>query len=386
MSPGFDVDAFRARFASLPRLVYLNSGSYGLLADTVASAFTGYLDGRIEQGADWGGWVGTLERVRDAMARLLEVDSDEVAITGSASAGINALASALDFKNGRDTVVITDSDFPTDAQIWHAQEAGGARVVHTPEAEDGTISFEALEQRIDERTALVVLSQVCYRHGARLSDALIRRITDVAHERGALVLLDSYQIVGTVPIRPRALDVDFVAGGMLKYLLGTGGIGFLYVRRALAEQLRPRTTGWFAQADVNAMSIAGNDPSRTARRFEGGTPPVPSLAPALAGIELVLETGLERIEAQVQRVTRYALTALKEAGIRVGNPDDDASRGPLISVPARDELALVEALAARGIITSSRDGRLRAGFHAYNHEADADAFVAALVANRHLIT
>ena len=172
---------------------------------------------------------------------------------------------------------------------------------------------------------------------------------------------------------------------MLKYLLGTGGIGFLYVRRALAEQLRPRTTGWFAQADVNAMSIAANDPSRTARRFEGGTPPVPSLAPALAGIELVLEVGLEPIEAQVRRVTRYALEALKAEGIRVGNPDNDASRGPLISVPARDELALVEALAARGIITSSRDGRLRAGFHAYNHEADADALVTALLANRKLI-
>lgn len=339
----------------------------------------------MRRGADWGAWVGELEAVRAGMARLLEVEADDVAITASASAGLNALASAIDFGGARNRILVTDADFPTGAQIWHAQERAGAQVIHVPENADHMVSADAVTALIDERTALVALSHVCYRHGARLPDEAIRRICDVAHAHGALVMLDSYQVVGTRPIRPRDLNVDILVGGMLKYLLGTGGIGFLYVRPGLIDRLVPRTSGWFAQADIDAMNIFANDPSRTARRFEAGTPPVPSLAPARAGIDLVMETGLDAIEAQIRQVTRHALDGLAAEGIRYDNPTDDARRGPLISIPTHDQHALVAALAGRDIVTSNRDGRLRAGFHAYNNEADADAFVAALVANRGLL-
>jgi selenocysteine lyase/cysteine desulfurase len=385
MTDGFDIQGFRAHFPSLPALTYLNSGSYGLLANEVSATFDAYRDLRIAKGADWGGWVGTLEKVRAAMARLLAVDADEVAITGSASAGLNALATALDHKGGRDTILVSDFEFPTGAQIWHAQERAGARVIHVPESAPGVIPLDHFERLIDERTAVVAVSQLCYRHGGRISDDDIRAIAALAHARGAIVVLDSYQIVGTEPIHPRTLDVDICVGGMLKYLLGTAGIGFLYIRAGLVEQIVPRTTGWFAQADTGAMDIYANDPSPTARRFEAGTPPVPSLAPALAGIELILATGLPQIGAQIRKVTRYAMTRLQEADIGIGNPQADAHRGPLISIPARDENALVARLAEQDIVTSSRDGRLRAGFHAYNEEADVDRFVAALIAARHLL-
>lgn len=385
MNPDFDIAAFRAHFASLPRLTYLNSGSYGLLANSVRAAFDSYLDGRVERGADWGGWVGALEETRGHMAALMGVDADEMAITGSASAGINALASAFDFSGARNKVVVTNFDFPTNAQIWHAQERVGADVVHVPEAEDGFIPLEHFERVIDERTAIVILSQLCYRHGGRIPDADIRAIAKLAHAKGALVMLDSYQIVGTTPVMPRDMDVDFCVGGMLKYLLGTAGIGFLYVRRSLIEALVPRTSGWFAQANIDAMDIFAHDPSPTARRFEGGTPPVPSCIATAAGLKLIREIGLEAIGAQVQAITRYTMDALTAEGITYNNPDDDAHRGPLISIRTTDENALVAALAAGNIVTSSRDGRLRAGFHAYNNRADADALVAALVGNRDLL-
>ncbi|UAK25080.1 aminotransferase class V-fold PLP-dependent enzyme [Sphingomonas nostoxanthinifaciens] len=377
MTPPFDVAAFRAHFPSLDHLVYLNSGSYGLLANEVRAGFDAYLDRRVAKGADWPGWVGELEALRATVARLLGADPDEIAITASATGGYNSIASALDFTNGRDTILVTDADFPTGAQIWHAQEPA-ARVIHVAEDGDAPVSAEAVAALIDERTAIVALSHLCYRHGARLPDATIRAIVDAAHAKGALVLLDSYQIVGTTPIDAPALGVDILVGGMLKYLLGTAGVGFLYVRRPVAERLRPRSSGWFAQADVNAMDIHANDPSPSARRFEAGTPPVPSLAPARAGIELVLDAGVDAIEAQVRDTTRYLMDALDAAGIAFTNPRDDDARGPLVSIPSTDAPALVAALADRNIVVSSRDGRIRAGFHAYNHRADADALLAAL--------
>lgn len=384
MSDTIDIAAFRAQFASLPRLTYLNSGSYGLLAGSVRKAMEGYLAQREDVGADWGSWVGALEALRAKMAQLLSVTPDEVAITSSASAGMNALATALDLE-ARPRIVVSNFEFPTSAQIWHAQEKAGAEIVHVAESEDGLIPLEAFAAAIDERTSLVVLSQVCYRNGGRIPDADIRAICGIAHAHGALVLLDTYQIVGTTPIRPKELGVDFCVGGMLKYLLGTAGVGFLYADAATTGHVIPRTTGWFAQADIDAMDIFAHTPSPTARRFEGGTPPVPSCIASLAGVELIEATGIEAIGAQIARTTAYTLERLAESGIAIGGPAAPERRGPLLTIRSVDDNALVAALMADNIVTSCRDGRLRAGFHAYNDRDDADRLVNALVKNRELL-
>lgn len=381
-----DLPSIRARFASLPRLAYFSSGSYGLLADSVRAAFERYLDDRLASGADWDGWVGRLEQVRGQVALLFGVDTDEVAITASASAGLNALASAFDFGGSRDKIVLSNFEFPTSGQIWHAQERCGARIEHVAEAGEATIPPEAFARAIDERTAIVALSHVCYRHGGKIPDADIREIARMAHAAGAIVVLDCYQSAGSEPIDPRALGVDVCVGGMLKYLLGTAGIGYLYVRRELAGQLIPRTTGWFAQADPTAMDIFANQPSPTARRFEAGTPPVPSLYGAGAGLDLILEIGLDAIGDHVRTITRRALDRLAGEGIAVTTPNDDARRGPLIALPSSDETTLVARLAEADVMTSSRDGKIRAGFHFYNDEEDVERLIAALVRHRDLLS
>lgn len=380
-----DLDAVRARFASLPEIAYFSSGSYGLLADTVRAAYETYLADRVATGADWGNWVGRLEGVRGQVAALYGVDDDEIAITASASAGMNAIASAFDFSGRRAKILVSNFQFPTIAQIWHAQAPAGARIVHIAEADDGTIPLDAFLSAIDDETAVVALSHVCYRHGGKIPDADIRAITAAAHAHGAIVILDCYQSAGAERIDPRALGVDICVGGMLKYLLGSGGIGYLYVRRGLIERMVPRATGWFAQADSGAMDIFANVPHPTARRFEAGTPPVPSLYAAAAGLDIILAIGLDLIGAHIRTLTRIAIDRCAAAGIPIATPTDDAMRGPLLAFPCRDEQALVGRLAADKVITSSRDARLRAGFHFYNDEQDVERLVAALQRHRDLL-
>lgn len=380
-----DVAALRGRFPTLRDTIYLNSGSYGLLADSVAAAVESYLETRRTKGADWGDWVARAERVRAQMALLLNAGDDEVAVTASASASMNAVASALDFSGERNRILVSDYEFPTSAQIWHAQERRGAVVQHIPENGRGVIPVEHFERAIDERTRLVVLSHVCYRHGAKFSAEAIKEIVRLAHRSGAHVLLDSFQLAGTESLDVNALGVDFVVGGMLKYLLGSAGIGYLYVRQALIEELVPTATGWFAQADIEAMDIHANDPSPTARRFQAGTPPVPNCYAAEAGLDIILGIGTEAIGRQVRATTRYALDRLAEAGISVATPSDDDLRGPMIAIRASDDEELVRRLMAKRIVTSSRDGNLRAGFHFYNDEADVDRWIEALCAERELL-
>jgi len=380
-----DWERLRLRFPSLPDLTYFNSGSYGLLADSVQAAFGEYLTSRLEHGAAWDVWVQRGEAVRAKVAALFGVSDDEIAVTASASAGINSIASALDFSGSRNRVVVSPYEFPTSGQIWLAQQARGAELVYIPEDDDRTVSRQAFEAAIDERTAIVVVSHVCYRHGAKVPDSTIRAIVDAAHQSGALVMIDCYQSAGAEPIRLKELGVDFAVGGMLKYLLGTAGIGFLYARQGVLEDLVPAATGWFAQADTNAMDMYHNVPSRSARRFQAGTPPVPSCYAADAGLDIILEVGIDRIAARIAELTGLAIAGLSEMGAQLMTPAAGDTRGPMLAIRARDEGALVEALKARKMVTSSRDGNLRAGFHFYNTPEEVENLLAALREHRDLL-
>ena len=370
-----DFEALRSRFPLLGQKTYLNSGSYAALADSVRAAFAAYLDDRLAVGANWDIWVAKNEAVRRGLATVLRADPDEVAVTTSTTAGINAIASALSFTGERDTIVTSDLEFPTNAQIWHAQEPRGARVVHVPLDADGWISPARFADAIDERTRLVAVTHVGFRNGARLDASAIAKI---AHSRGALMLLDCYQSVGSMTVDVKALDVDFAVGGLYKYLLATAGIGFLYVRRSLVEQLLPTVSGWFAQANIAAMNIASNCPSPSARRFEAGSPPVVACYAAEAALAIVAEVGTDAIEARVRSLSGACMDQLAEIGWPAITPRDDARRGAMIAIPSRDSSGLVAALAARDIIVSHRDSNLRAAFHFYNDESDIAAFIAAM--------
>lgn len=373
MSPDFV--ALRKDFPLLARKTYLNSGSYCALADSVKAAFGSYMEERLTAGANWNLWVMKNEAVRGRMAELLGANPDEVAITTSASAGLNALASAFDFRGRRNKVIVSDFEFPTNAQIWHAQEPRGAKVVHAHRAQDGNIPLEHFAELIDEETKLVAITHVCYLNGARLD---IPGIVRLAHARGAQVLVDCFQSVGALEFDVKALNVDFAAGGMLKYLLGTAGIGFLYVRGALIADLVPTNSGWFAQADIGAMDITANRPSPTARRFEAGTPPVVNCYAAEAGLEYLLAVGGEAVEKRILALTGRCMDRLEEIGWPSVTPRQDERRGPTVAIPSSNAEVLTKSLMERGIVTSHRGGNIRAAFHFYNNDEDIETLIGAL--------
>ncbi|HXZ58522.1 MAG TPA: aminotransferase class V-fold PLP-dependent enzyme [Gaiellaceae bacterium] len=373
---------FRHRFPVFERRVYINSCSQGALSDSVRDAYARYLDDWDEYGAPWEYWVGRLEAVRSSIAGLIGADEDEIAVTTSVSAGVSALASGLRFDGGRDKVVISDFEFPTIGQIWHAQERRGLRVEHVAAEPDGTIPLERFEAAIDERTALVAVTHVCFRNGSRLDVEAVARL---AHERGALVLVDAYQTVGSLPVDVGALGCDFLVAGVLKYLLGSAGLAFLFCRRELISGIEPTATGWFADRDIFEMDIHDYSPAASARRFEAGTPPVPSTYAAIAGIELMQEIGIAETERHVRELNGLLRDGLGELGARVVTPAEPERSGALLCVRSSDVGALVAALDAAGIVTSSRDDNLRISAHAYNTDGDVEAVLAVLAANRALL-
>ncbi len=371
--------AIRGEFPILAHTTYLNSCSQGALSHRVRAAYEEYLDGWDAHGAEWAIWVERADAARAAFARLLRAESAELAVTTSVTQGVSGVVSALDLR-ARPRIVISEYEFPTVGQIAHAQELRGAEVVHVRPADDGSIPTEEFAETIDERTALVCCTTVSYRTGHRHDVAEIARL---AHDAGALCLADSYQAVGAVDFDARALGVDFVTGGTVKYLLGSSGLGFLYVRRELHGRLLPSQTGWFADEDIFQMDISDYSPAPDARRFDAGTPPVPNIYAGLAGMSLIEEAGTAAIEEHVSALATRLIDGAGELGAHVVTPR--GARGPLVCIKSTDVNALVAALDSERIVCSERDSNLRVSLHLYNVEEDVDRLLDALRRNRQLL-
>ena len=367
--------SIRDRFPLLERAVYTNSCSQGALSNEVRAAYQRYLTDWDEKGAPWDLWVELAGAARSRFARLLHASTDEIAVTTSVSAGVSSLLSGLRHPDGRNKIVISDFEFPTIGQIVHAQELLGAKVKHVPASADVTIPLDRLAESIDEETALVAITYVCFRNGSKTD---VKAVIDLAHEAGALVLLDSFQAVGAIPIDVRDLGVDFVAGGTLKYLLGSAGLAFLYCRADLLPQITPTQTGWFADEDIFQMDIYDYSPSATATKFESGTPPIPNIYAGIAGMDLMDEIGIAETEQHVAGLTDQLIEGLDRIGASMVTPRDPARRGPMIAVATTDEKTLVAALADDAILTSPRDGNIRLSWHCYNSAEDVEAVVAGL--------
>ena len=373
-----DICSIRSRFPVLRKKIYLNSCSQGALSDKVEAAFQEYLRTWHEHGSPWDLWVQHYEAARAVFARLIGAETDEVALVASASAGANGIASALPFRE-RNRVVMGEFEFPTMGHIWLAQRPRGADVVFV-RAENDRLPVEGYRALIDRNTLIVPMTHICFRNGFRMPTAEIIRM---AHDHGALALLDDYQDCGTRPIDVKAMDLDFYVSGTLKYLLGPPGLAFLYVRKSLIETLTPTITGWFGQANPFAFNEQLLDPAPTARRFESGTPPIPSIYGASAGVELLQEIGLDRVADHIRRLTSMLLEGARSLRIQAKTPPD--SVGPLVVLKAKDADALVQKFAQQDVVLSSRHDGLRISFHVYNTPDDVKHVLGLLESNLDLL-
>jgi selenocysteine lyase/cysteine desulfurase len=229
---------------------------------------------------------------------------------------------------------------------------------------------------IDRDTRIVPLTHVCFKNGFRSE---VSAITQIAHNAGALVMLDDYQDCGTRPVDVKALDLDFFVTGTLKYLLGPPGLAFLYVRQELVSSLVPTVTGWFAQRNPFAFDPQLFDLSPTARRFESGSPSVPNVYAAAPGFELLTEIGMENVAGHIEKLTQSLLSGARDLGICAKTPANSA--GPLVVLQSKDSTLLVQKLAENDMVASNRHDGVRISFHVYNTMDDVKAVLEVLQKN-----
>jgi len=372
----FDPERFRACFPIVEDTNYLVNHSLGAMPAGVADKLREFTEQWATRGVRaWGeGWWSSPVDVGNVLAKIANAPTDSIAMHPNVSTVQSVIASALDFSKKRNKVVYTDLEFPTNMYVWEGQRRFGARIECVPT--DGvSVDHERLLAAIDEQTLIVPLSHVCFKSHF-LVDA--KAVCDKARSVGALVLLDTYQSLGTVPVDVQALGVDMICGGSVKWLCGGPGAGYLYVRPDLQDKLEPRITGWAAHAAPFAFETGPQRYATGIRRFLNGSPAVPSLLAATAGYELVLEAGVKHIRAHSIKLTEQLRADMLARGFRIHSPVDPQQRGGTLTVGLADDEngpAWVKALEARGILVDHRpNAGIRVSPHFYTLADELEEF------------
>ena len=374
--PHTDLLRYREEFPILSRKVYLNSCSLGALSRRSMDAMTRFQELWNEYGAQawYTIWMGELQALREKFARLIGAKPGEVAIAPNVSGALGEISTSLDLGD-RNRVVLADMDFPTLAYQWLVKQRTGADVAFVESEDRITLPAERFAALLNDRTGLVATSRVFYLSGY-IQD--IGKLAKMAHEQGALLLVDDYQGTGQIPLDVHALDIDFLVTGTLKWLMGGPGLAFIYVREDLIPRLRPTVTGWWGARDQFQFRTRDFDFRDDAQRLEAGTPAMAPVYAASAALDLVLEIGVDRIRERTRYLADDLVRRVRERGWEVRSPLDGAQRSSIVMLALDRPDELVHGLTDRGIIVDSRPGLLRISPHFFNTVEENQVVVSAL--------
>jgi len=367
--------SFRDEFPILEKTTYLVSNSLGPMPRTVP-------DKLAEYARDWGelgvkawrrGWWEMPVDVGNEIAPLVNADPGEVVMMPNVTIAQSAVASAIDFSGKRDTVVMTSLDFPSVKYAYEQlAQKFGARVV-VVESDDGiSIDEEKLLAAIDERTKLVAVSHVIFKSAfINDADAICRK----AHDVGAMVSLDAFHSVGVIPVDVKKSGVDFLTGGVLKWLCGGPGGCFLYVSPRVRDELAPAITGWQAHARPFAFEERMEYTSGPFR-WRNGTPVIPALYAAAEGPKILRRAGMDAIRAKSTRQTSRLIELAGERGYRVHAPLDPARRGGTVAIDADHGYEVAQELLSRDILVDYRVGAgIRVAPHFFTRDDEVDLVI-----------
>ena len=286
------------------------------------------------------------------------------------------VASCFDFSGKRNKVVYSDMNFPSVMYFWEAQRAYGARV-HMVKTDDGiTVPLERLLDAIDEQTLLVPVSHVIFR-SAYIQDA--KAIIEKAHKVGALVVLDTFQSLGTVPVDVQALDVDFTCGGVLKWLCGGPGWPICMFVPTWGSKLQPKFTGWFGHQNPFGFEVGSTRYGDPPFRFMNGTSHIPALEAARPGLKIIAEVGIDRIREKSKRQTSQLIDLAEQRGWRVNSPTQPGgARRNRFHRHARGRRGLPRILNRDILVDYRPKAGVRMAPHFYNKDEELETAIAAV--------
>ncbi|MGQ0650279.1 MAG: aminotransferase class V-fold PLP-dependent enzyme [Gemmatimonadaceae bacterium] len=370
--------SFRPEFPILERSTYLVSNSLGAMPRGVPDRLAEYVDIWAERGVSaWmEGWFQMPGAVADEIAPLIGAAPGEMVMVPNVTLAQATVLSSLPYTRPRNRIVMTELDFPSVRYVYDQLATRlGAEIVVVP-SEDGIgIDQERLLSEIDERTALVAVSHVLFR-SAFIMD--MDAICSHAHRMGALVSADAFHAVGVIPVDVQRSGVDFLTGGVLKWLCGGPGGCFLYASAQVRERLEPALTGWMSHARPFAFEPT-MDYAPNVYRWLGGTPVVPALYAAIEGPRIVRRAGIADIRAKSMRQTARLIELADARGYAVYAPRDASRRGGTVAFAVPHAYEVSQFLLSRDIAIDYRPkAGIRVAPHFYTKDEELEVAVGAI--------
>lgn len=362
----------RSQFDSLSGCCHLISNSLGAMPNRAAEYAAEYAHVWRTRGVRaWAEtWWQLPRAIGDRIAALMNAEPDTVSMHLNVTSAQATIQSCFELVPPRNKIVMVEMEFPSVLYLYREWIRGRGELTTVPSDDGISIDVDRLIAAIDERTLLVPLSHVLFRSSCIMdADRVIKR----AHDVGAMVVLDIFQSLGTVPIDIKKLNVDFAVGGCLKWLCGGPGACFLYVRPDLHDRLQPRFTGWMAHESPFAFQIDDIRRARGSYRFMNGTANIPAMYTCRAGLEIVSEIGVAAIRERSRHMTARLVELARTRGWPVHAPLDPESRAGTVAVRVPHAREIAAELNARNVLVDYRpEAGIRVSPHFYNTDDEIE--------------
>lgn len=368
-----DLDIGRLRSEEFPwssHTIYLNHASTGPLPDRTRRVVDDFNRKRMTPHELPDAMIfKMLDDCRGLVARLINADPAEIALTTNTTFGLALAARMIKFQPG-DIVITSDREFPANVYPWMGLKDQGVSLELAPVLETGWPDEDYLVSRLDDpRVRVLALSLVQFSNGYQVD---LARLSAATRKTGAMLVVDAIQGVGHVPLDVRKTPVDVLACGAQKWLLSPWGSGFMYVRKELIAQWDPPLTGWMAYEgtdDFTQLTRYQDVLRDNARRFEMITLPYQDFAGMRESLTLLHSIGVEPIHRHILSLHAPLVDWANQRGVPIRSAAGIHGSGILCIAPPH--VARVhETLRQNSIIASLREGAIRLSPHFYNSAED----------------
>lgn len=363
----FSAKKWRKLFPVTAHSVYVNHAACSPVSTRVRTRIENFLEESSTDAVDnYPKRLETRENLRGLISKLINARASQIAFVKNTSEGLNILASGLTWEQG-DRIILADCEFPANVYPFLNLKKKGVEIDFVKH-KNGFLDITDFEKQITPKTRLLSVSFVEFVNGFKND---LQALGGLCRKHGIIFCVDSIQGLGAVPLDVEALQIDYLANGGHKWLMGPAGMGLIYIRDSVFDKISIRHVGWLSVKEAWNFFDYNLDLLEDAKRFEIGTENWFGIYGLEASVELLLEAGIENIYLHLLHLTNILAEGLREIGLTVVSSRDDKQRSGILSFRShRPEHTknIFDFLIKNHIICSFREGLIRISPHFYNSE------------------
>lgn len=351
---------------------YLNHAAVAPWPESARQAVAQFAKENTQLGsANYMQWLDTEAQLRSNLAQLIGAPEDSIAFVKNTSEALSFVAYGIDWQPG-DVVIISDEEFPSNRIVWESLASKGVAVKAV--SLKGETPEQHLLNAIKQGARLLSISAIQYTSGTRMD---LTKLGQACRDNHVLFCVDAIQAIGAVQFDVNECQCDFAMADGHKWMLGPEGLGLFYVRPEVMNQLSLNEYGWHMIEHMGDYSRTDWEVAKTARRFECGSPNLLAAHALKAGTDLLLNIGMDKVEAAISARVNYLARELTSAGARLITPDHSLGRSGIITFDTNghNPVEIWQALMKDNVICMHRGGGIRFSPHCHTPQASLDTAV-----------